>query len=49
MTERNHLICDSCWSDKNPQANWPKYHDFDSFPASLQVREYPDARPPESE
>ncbi len=24
------------------QANWPKYLDFDSFPRSLQVREYPD-------
>lgn len=23
------------------QANWPNYHDFDSFPAELQVREYP--------
>lgn len=23
------------------QANWPRYHDFDSFPRSLQVREYP--------
>jgi len=23
------------------QANWPEYHNFDSFPESLQVREYP--------
>ena len=23
------------------QANWPHYHDFNSFPPSLQVREYP--------
>ena len=23
------------------QANWPKYHDFNSFPPELRVREYP--------
>lgn len=23
------------------QSNWPDYHDFESFPASLKVREYP--------
>lgn len=41
------LRCDCMEQDipffmkQGSQANWPRYKDFDSFPANLQVREYP--------